>query len=187
MANNTVVGLFKNYKDSEAAVSELLDKGYDYEDMSIIARKDSMSPYIDKSDHEDRIGDGASTGAAIGGIAGLLAGIAGLTIPGLGPVLAAGTLAATLGATAAGAATGGIVGALADLGISKGDAEVYAEGVKRGGILVYVKAPGDNADQVTDIFEDYNAVDIKETSKTWSYEGWSSFDDSDPDQNYPTL
>ena len=77
-------------------------------------------------------------------IAGLLVGIGALAVPGIGPVLAFGPLAAAIGATAAGAglgaAAGGIIGALVGLGIPEEDANFYAEGVKRGGVLVTVRA-----------------------------------------------
>jgi hypothetical protein len=62
-------------------------------------------------------------------------------IPGLGPVVAAGWLTATAVGAAAGAATGGIVGALTEAGVSKDDASLYAEGVRRGGTLVSARVP----------------------------------------------
>jgi hypothetical protein len=67
-------------------------------------------------------------GAVVGGAAGLLAGIGLMAIPGVGPVVAAGWLVATLTGAAAGGATGGIIGALTQAGVSKEDADVYAEG-----------------------------------------------------------
>ena len=72
----------------------------------------------------------------VSGTAGLLAGLGLLAIPGLGPVVAAGWLAATAVGAAAGAATGGVVGALTEAGVSREDADSYAEGVRRGGTLV---------------------------------------------------
>jgi hypothetical protein len=77
----------------------------------------------------------------------LLAGL-GLLAPGLGPVVAAGWLAATAVCAAAGAATGGIVGALTEAGVSKEDAPLYAEGVRRGGTLVSARAPDAGAGEV---------------------------------------
>jgi hypothetical protein len=53
---------------------------------------------------------------ALGGVGGLLAGLAGLAIPGIGPILAAGPIAAALsgapGGAGLGAVTGGLIGAL---------------------------------------------------------------------------
>jgi hypothetical protein len=87
-------------------------------------------------DRAEGAGKGAGIGAGLGGAAGLLAGLGLLAIPGLGPVFAAGWLAATAVGAAAGAATGGLVGALTEAGVSKEDAPLYAEGVRRGGTLV---------------------------------------------------
>ena len=77
----------------------------------------------------------------MGGAAGLLAGLGLLAIPGIGPVVAAGWLAATAAGAAAGGATGGIIGALSRSPASaKTKPHVYAEGVRRGGTLVTVRA-----------------------------------------------
>ena len=59
-----------------------------------------------------------------------------MAIPGVGPVVAAGWLVSTLAGAAAGAATGGVLGALTQAGISDDDAQVYAEGLRRGGAVV---------------------------------------------------
>ncbi len=55
-----------------------------------------------------------------------------LAIPGLGPVVAAGWLASTAVGAAVGGATGGLLGALKEAGHSDEEANVYAEGVRRG-------------------------------------------------------
>jgi hypothetical protein len=55
-----------------------------------------------------------------------------MAIPGVGPVVAAGWLVATLTGVAAGGAAGGVIGALTQSGVSKEDAEIYAEGLRRG-------------------------------------------------------
>ena len=67
---------------------------------------------------------------------GLLTGLGLMAIPGVGPVVAAGWLVATLAGAAAGGVTGGAVGALTEAGISKDEADVYAEGLRRGGAVV---------------------------------------------------
>ena len=80
---------------------------------------------------------GGGIGAAVGGTAGLLAGLGRMAIPGVGPVVAAGRLLPALTGAAAGGATGGIIGALSQqASISDEEANVYAEGLRRGGALV---------------------------------------------------
>jgi len=51
-------------------------------------------------------------------------------------IVGAGWLAAVLGSMAIGGVTGGLLGALTNAGISEEDAQVYVEGVRRGGTLV---------------------------------------------------
>ena len=96
-----------------------------------------------------------------------------LAIPGLGPVVAAGWLAATAVGAAAGAATGGIVGALTQAGVSKEDAPLYAEGVRRGGTLVSARVP--DADRTRlDAILSTSAVNLQARSAAWQKSGWKT-------------
>ena len=84
----------------------------------------------------------AAGGGVLGGLIGLIASAGTLLIPGVGPALAAGTLLSVLGATAAGAgigaAYGGITGALTGWGLAEEHANIYTEGLERGGALLTV-------------------------------------------------
>jgi len=123
---------------------------------------------------------GASIGAAIGGTAGLLAGLGIMAIPGIGPVVAAGWLASTAAGVVAGGAAGGIIGALTQAGVSKEDAHVYAEGVRRGGTLVTARVP-DGQRARAEAIMDQAAVNIRERELAWRDTGWRGFDpDADP-------
>ena len=51
-------------------------------------------------------------GIAVGGVVGMFVGLGALAIPGLGPMIAAGTLATTLGTLSVGTLLGGLIGAL---------------------------------------------------------------------------
>ena len=148
----TISRLYNSYAEAQQAVRALEAAGVAHGDISIIAsnadrlvqgtarqRQASTFPDRDldgKDDRAEAAGTGAGVGAAAGGTAGLLAGLGLMAIPGVGPVVAAGWLAATLAGAAAGAATGGILGALTQAGISNDDAQVYAEGLRRGGAVV---------------------------------------------------
>jgi len=104
---------------------------------------------------------GVITGGAIGGVLGWLAGIGALSIPGLGPFIAAGPIMAALSGTAVGAAAGGLTGALIGLGIPEYEAKRYEGRVKEGKILVSVHS--DNAEETRrakEIFERDGAEDI---------------------------
>jgi hypothetical protein len=120
---------------------------------------------------------GAVTGGVVGGAAGLAASLMGLAIPGIGPIIAAGPIVATLSGAGVGAVAGGLIGGLTDMGVSKSDAEYYAESVRRGGALVTVRADDSRAERAADIMRDHGAIDIERRAEQWRERGWSGFDE----------
>ena len=182
--SKTITRLFDRYEDAQSAVLELERMGVPHSDISIVANNSDNWYGADKKVDRDRdgvddraegAGKGAGIGAGVGGAAGLLAGLGLLAIPGLGPVVAAGWLAATAVGAAAGAATGGIVGALTESGVSREDAPLYAEGIRRGGTLVSARVP--DADRTRlDAILNASAVNLPARSAAWQKTGWKSFD-----------
>jgi hypothetical protein len=180
----TISRLYDNYSDAQVAVRGLESAGVPHSDISIVANNSDSWFSSDKKVDRDRdgvddraegAGKGAGIGAGVGGAAGLLAGLGLLAIPGLGPVVAAGWLASTALGAAAGAATGGVVGALTQAGISKEDAPLYAEGVRRGGTLVSARVP--DADRARlDAILNKSAVNLQDRSAAWQKSGWKTFD-----------
>lgn len=194
----TVVSrLYDNYTDAARAVSELERAGISHSDISIVAnnaegwyREDGRPAVRDRDGRIDRDRDGvddraegaaagAGIGAALGGTAGLLAGLGLLALPGLGPVVAAGWLASTAALAIAGGATGGLIGALTQSGVSEEDANIYAEGVRRGGTLVTARVPDSERTRVEAIL-DRNAVDTRQRVAFYQRSGWSRFDPAAP-------
>lgn len=178
----TISRLYDSYIDAERAVQRLEAAGVPHSDISIVAnnsdgwydgKKDRDGDGVD--DRAESAGKGAGIGAGLGGAAGLLAGLGLLAIPGLGPVVAAGWLAATAVGAAAGAATGGLVGALTEAGVSKDDAPLYAEGVRRGGTLVSAKVPDAERSRLDGILNE-SAVDLRGRSAAWQKAGWTGYD-----------
>jgi hypothetical protein len=185
----TISRLYDRYADAQKAVSGLEAAGVPHSDISIIAnnsdnwydgKKDRDRDGVD--DRAEAAGTGAGIGAGVGGAAGLLAGLGLLAIPGLGPVVAAGWLAATAVGAAAGAATGGIVGALTEAGVSKDDAPLYAEGVRRGGTLVSARVPEADRPRLDSILNQ-SSIDLRDRSSAWQKSGWSGYDPSSPPYN----
>ena len=179
----TVSRLYDNYADAQKAVQGLETAGVPHADISIVANNSDNwygGSKVDRDhdgvdDRAEGAGKGAGIGAGLGGAAGLLAGLGLLAIPGLGPVVAAGWLAATAVGAAAGAATGGIVGALTEAGVSKEDAPLYAEGVRRGGTLVSARVA--DADRTRlDAILSQSAVNLQDRSAAWRKTGWQTFD-----------
>jgi uncharacterized protein (TIGR02271 family) len=184
MTSKTITAFFDNYEDASAAVRRLEAGGISHSDVSIVANNegDRYSTHANRTfdgtnHHDDDGSDGAGTGATVGtlagGGAGLLAGLGMLAIPGLGPVVAAGWLVSTLVGAGAGAAVGGMTGALVDAGVDEKDAHAYAEGVRRGGALVTVRASDADVDRIVDILDDEGTVNFDERENTWRSEGWA--------------
>lgn len=174
-----ITGLFDTYAHASEAVHALHEAGIQSADISLVANDPEGLP-----PEEDRIGEGATSGAelgaVLGGAGGLLAGLGILAIPGLGPVIAGGWLfAAAMGAAAGagvGAATGGLIGALTGAGVPESDAHVYAEGIRRGGALVTVRVDAELAETAREILRTANGVDIADRRKLYESQGWRGFD-----------
>lgn len=176
----TVIGLYDRLEDAQNAISELVSAGFQREDISMVAAdtEGKFKTYVGApgEDAGEGVATGAGVGAAIGGLGGLLVGIGALAIPGIGPVLAAGPIASALIGMGVGAVTGGLIGALVDAGVPEERANLYAEGVRRGGTLVKVTSREDRSDEATRILNRFNPIDVEERATTWRSEKWSGFD-----------
>ncbi len=184
----TISRLYNSYADAREAVSNLEAAGVGHNDISIIAsnadnwysddRKVNSYPDRDLDGRDDRAeaaGTGAGVGAAVGGVAGLLTGLGIMAIPGVGPVVAAGWLVSTLAGAAAGGAAGSVIGALTQAGVSKEDADIYAEGLRRGGAVVSARVADRDAARLQAVM-DRSAVNIADRAAAYRQSGWQSFD-----------
>jgi uncharacterized membrane protein len=204
--NKTIVGVFNSIQDAQEAIRDMEMEGISRSDISLVANKkvagyestsgmgstDRDVPGRDVADNitsdkttsdrtmtdktSDVVAD-AGIGAAIGGVGGLLLSAAGmLTIPVIGPVLAAGPIAAALAGAGIGAAAGGLIGALTEAGIPEEDAKYFAEGVRRGDVLVTVKTDGMLADRAREIMDLHHAVNVNDRVSNWRERGWTGYD-----------
>ena len=176
----TVVGVFNSVHDAQEAVRDLEMEGISRHDISIVANKNATGyETMEPSDKSSNVVADAGIGAAIGGVGGLLLSAAGLiTVPVIGPILAAGPIAAALTGAGIGAAAGGMVGALTESGIPEEDAKYYAEGVRRGDVLVTVKVAGERADRASEIMDSHGAVDVNDRVSNWKNRGWTGYNNS---------
>jgi hypothetical protein len=189
--SKTITRLFDDRAQALSAVQDLENAGLDRDRISLVSNNSDnwhdgkAGPLGDangdgENDVAEGAGKGATTGGLIGGGAGLLAGLGMLAIPGLGPVVAAGWLASTavgaLVGAAAGGATGGLLGALEEAGHSDEEANVYSEGVRRGGTLVSVKVDEDRAAEVQQILDGRRGVEAGQRGEAYRLAGWTRFD-----------
>jgi hypothetical protein len=192
----TVTALYDTYDDAVAAAGALAEAGIPISDISIIsnnADNRSERTHHAADDAKKGAGIGAAVGgigglltglgeAAVGGIGGLLTGLGVMAIPGVGPVVAAGWLAATgaPGGAVIGGAAGGLVGMLTSAGVPEQDANIYAEGVRRGGTLVAARVADAQAPIAHEILRRYRCVDPMVRAAAYRESGWSSFDENAP-------
>lgn len=188
----TIVGLYDHISQARATVEELVEAGFDRNNVSFVANAsaeeygkyfDDEGQYrtdVDYDDDDLTTGEGARAGAgigaAVGGLGGLLMGLGLLAVPGVGPALAAGPIVSTLVGAGIGAAAGGLMGALVNNGVPEEEAGYYAEGVRRGGSLVTLTVDDDRVDDVERIMNNHDPVDIDERAAAWKEEGFSGYD-----------
>jgi hypothetical protein len=176
----TVAHLYDTYSTAERVVADLEQVGFSHDMVSIVANQAARPADLEpETASGSGAGTGASIGTLIGGGAGLLAGIGALAIPGIGPVVAAGWLVATLTGAGAGAAAGGLIGTLTGAGVSEEHAHVYSEGVRRGSVLVSVRAEDDRVTEAEAIMARHTPVDIAARATDYrETEAWSGFDET---------
>ena len=189
----TLTHIYSDYPSAERTVNELKAAGLSETSIGIVASNadgwykpgsTSVDPKHDKDrDGKDDRAEGAAAGggvgAVVGGAAGVAAGLGMLAIPGIGPVVAAGWLASLAAGAVAGGATGGIIGALVESGTSKENAAIYAEAVRRGGVIVTAKVSDDDAPKYKTIMSK-NDVDVGALATTYRDTGWSGYDPNAP-------
>jgi hypothetical protein len=177
----TIARLYDDVAVARDAVQDLMNAGFAREDITLLA----YDPYGDYGTFLERpaaMGDvgeeaaaGAGIGALIGGIGGLLLGLGALSVTGIGPILAAGPIAAALLGAGTGATIGGLVGLLMEAELDEDQAQLYAEGVRRGGTLVVVQAQDADALRAEQVLERRGPVNLDERAAGWRARGWAGY------------
>lgn len=178
----TVTAHFDRYADAKHAVEQLEKAGFPGKDISIISNKNGEIEVENESNAGKDAGAGAGIGAVAGGVGGLLTGLGLLSIPGVGPVVAAGWLASTAAGAVAGAAVGGaaggIIGALQKAGVDEKDANFSAEYLRRGGSLVAINVDEKRVAEADRILQNEQAVNVNERRRYYAENGWAKFDET---------
>lgn len=173
----TIIAAFGDVESAGSAINELRSAGYNPKEMTIMMKdQEAVKQVADNvgASTTEGIVSGVTTGGMLGGLAGLLVGVGILTIPGVGPFLAAGPLVTALGLTGAAATTvsgatsgaiaGGLIGGLMGLGLSQDEAIVYETTIKEGGVVVAVPSRDDEGIEVIDVLERNGASQIKQVT-----------------------
>jgi hypothetical protein len=155
---SSVVAVYPHIDQAEEAVQQLGKGGFPIQHVSIIAKdlgsEKKVHGFVTSCDVAK---SSARTGAWVGGLFGLLVGAAFLWLPGVGPLIVAGSLSSALlggleGAVA-GAALTGVLGWLSAIGISKEHILKYEESVRAGKYLVIAHGSPQDADKAREILQ----------------------------------
>jgi hypothetical protein len=165
--NYVVLGIFSTRNELEQGISALQANGFKNGDVSaLVPWPETSHEFAHKA--SSKAPEGATTGVAAGAIAGgalgWLVGVGTLTIPGFGPLLAAGPLVGALAGLGAGSAVGGVAGGLIGMGFPEYEAKRYEGQVKKGGFLLSVHCVDSSwRDKAKDILERAGAADVSST------------------------
>ena len=177
--SSTVLATFDDVEAARKAIADLTDAGFNRGDIG-------LAVYDQNGKYSEPDADGASVGGLFGAVLGAAVGLVAITIPGVGPVIAAGPLAAAFGAVTgagvgavAGLATGGLTDWLVGLGVPEEDAHYYAESLRRGAALVSVTAHQSDVDRAIHILQSNKPVDIDPMVDPYTAEGRAEADYTD--------
>jgi hypothetical protein len=135
------VGIFDERAQARDAVQALKDAGFAAPAIGLLM-PDPAQLRVATTEVDASAPTGSVAGGVLGGLAGWLVGLGVLAIPGVGPLIAAGTFGAALGGVLVGASLGSVGGALVGIGIPEDEAQHYEQAVRRGATLITVRADG---------------------------------------------
>jgi len=168
-----IFGLAESEAQAVSIFNQLLETGFSDNDISALFPDPDETRHFAHAQHTkapEGAAAGAGSGVVIGGALGWLVGIGALTIPGVGPFIAAGPIMAALAGAGAGAAAGGLTGALIGIGMPEFEAKQYEERMKDGNILISVHTEDGKArTRVKEIFKNAGAVTAAEDAMDRAY------------------
>ena len=162
---NSVVAIFGQHSAAENAIKELKNGGFDVKKLSIIGRdyhsEDNVVGFYNTG---ERMKYWGKMGAFWGGLWGMLFGAAVLFIPGIGPVVAAGSVITWIIAALEGAVVVGGLSALGaglySLGIPKDSIVKYETTIKAGKFVLIAHGTADEVEKARGILETSGAEQV---------------------------
>ncbi len=179
---NSIGGLFKKRKQAERAYKALQEAGFQGEEIAIWVHKKKVPLNYEHRVSAREIGISAAIGAVAGGIItaiiGLLIGLGELQIPGLSPDFTRGPyleMMALALVIVQGGITGAILGAAIRLFTSRENAKITPTGIKRGGVLLVVKADDTRKEIAERVLKESGALDVENLTEKWDPNVWADF------------
>jgi hypothetical protein len=161
----TVVGVFDDFTAAINTLPDLVAEGFPKEALSVVTpdSKREYEQYLNtKADRP--VAEEAGVGAVLGGLGGFLLSLGALTIPGIGPIVAAGPLFTALAGALVGAEAGSLMGVLHGMGVPDYEAKAHAEHVREGNTLVVIHAEEPMVERAQAILRKHRAINIEQRS-----------------------
>lgn len=166
MKKQLVMGIVPTEPDANAVVESLKAADFPTSDISILMSENATKRDLNDSTVLKGATRGAEGGLLAGGAIGLLAGIGLITIPALGPFIAAGPLMAAIGGAAMGGAAGGLGGALLGVTTPEHQIKLYESLLKEGNVLIIVHTDSpEEVDKAEEILKSGGVRDIHKTTE----------------------
>jgi len=143
-----LIAVFDDHEKAGEGIQSLLDAGIDREAIAALGKgEETPEKDFEQSKLNEHIGWWAKTGTIWGGIFGLLTGVFVATVPGFGPIVAAGHIIPAIAGALGGAMVVGPAAALgawmADFAVEEAEKLRYHKDLEQGRVLVIVR--GDEA------------------------------------------
>jgi uncharacterized membrane protein len=161
-----LVGVFEKVDEALNVIKRLREAGYKESEITVVVKNEEKQEEIDhktdvdveSSGYAEKMSGGAAIGGALGGLYAALPALGLVTIPGVGPILAAGPIAVILGGVVAGSVAGGLIGALVELGVDEEEAKNYEYLVDQGKIIILVENKENLRDDVYMAYRQNNTL-----------------------------
>ncbi|WP_422486572.1 general stress protein [Gudongella sp. DL1XJH-153] len=161
-----LVGVFGMVEEAVEVIKRLKESGYREDEITLVVKddekleriEDEVDVDVEAQGFTEKVAGGAAIGGTLGGLYAALPALGLVTVPGIGPILAAGPIAGVLGGIVAGSVTGGLIGALVELGVDEEDAKNYEYLVEEGKILILVENREDLRDDAYMAFRQNNTL-----------------------------
>lgn len=165
-------GVFSDPQQAEKVFQELHASGFPMDRISVIVKHRGEGKEISGIEVSDQVGD-QSVNTPLGVVKDtfafsswgfVLGGLTSLALPGIGPILAAGSLGAALVATTASTgisalAANNLVKTLTELGIPEAQASVYSDRLLQGNYFVMLEGTPEKIDRAGQIFTEQGGQD----------------------------
>lgn len=185
--NISIGGLFKKQEQADEAYAALRQAGFTTDEITMWVQRKDVPLKSERRVSIMDIGISAGIGAVIVGILaagiGLLISLGGIDVPGFRPDFSRGPYVESVAFglfVVQGAITGAILGAAIRLLTSRRDARITTRGIRRGGVLVVVKAAEDRQEVVKRVLREHDAADVKNLTEKWASSVWAGLKEIQP-------